>query len=226
MAKYYIDREEPAFIVHEYNPKRDKTEVHLSDSYNDATDMTEDQKVHALELLCNCGVIGYDEAKNVLKVTSDKAYYSYVLDNRKLWVHKYNTHGVIHYWGAEEPEEATLLSEAEFEDACKYFNTDNLTFRKENPKQFEQEEGNTIIKPDKYNQYPIETIVAIEGQSTPQEFEGFLKGCIMKYLARYNYNNGAEDLKKAQFYLQVLAEYVDGEDIEDIIFYLESNGVD
>ena len=48
----------------------------------------------------------------------------------------------------------------------------------------------------------------------------------MKYLARYSYKNGVEDLKKAQFYLQVLAEYVDGEDIEDIIFYLESNGVD
>jgi len=64
-----------------------------------------------------------------------------------------------------------------------------------------------VDHPKHYEQYNIETITAIEGQSTPDEFRGFLKGNAMKYLARYRGKNGIEDLEKAQWYLETLHEY-------------------
>jgi len=81
----------------------------------------------------------------------------------------------------------------------------------------------TAPKPDKvnhpnhYEAYDLETITAIKGQSTPDEYRGFLKGNVMKYLARYRFKNGVEDLKKAEWYLHRLQEFeaVQGDDDGD-----------
>lgn len=43
-------------------------------------------------------------------------------------------------------------------------------------------------------------------------FKGFLKGNCIKYLWRYQHKNGAEDLKKAQWYLSRLAKIREGEE--------------
>jgi len=40
-------------------------------------------------------------------------------------------------------------------------------------------------------------------------FESYLQGNIAKYLWRYKYKNGLEDLKKAQWYLNKLIEVCD-----------------
>ena len=50
----------------------------------------------------------------------------------------------------------------------------------------------------------IECIEAIEASMTVEEFSGFLKGNCQKYLWRYTNKNGAEDLKKAKWYLDRL----------------------
>ena len=50
----------------------------------------------------------------------------------------------------------------------------------------------------------IECIEAIEASMTVEEFKGFLKGNCQKYLWRYTKKNGAEDLKKAKWYLDRL----------------------
>jgi hypothetical protein len=42
----------------------------------------------------------------------------------------------------------------------------------------------------------------------PQEYKGYLKGNCLKYLWRYEYKNGVEDLKKAQVYLGWLIKEV------------------
>lgn len=39
---------------------------------------------------------------------------------------------------------------------------------------------------------------------------GYFIGCITKYLERYQYKNGVEDLEKAQHYLQKLKELEEG----------------
>lgn len=50
----------------------------------------------------------------------------------------------------------------------------------------------------------VECIEAIEASMTVEEFKGFLKGNCQKYLWRYTKKNGAEDLKKAKWYLDRL----------------------
>jgi len=62
-----------------------------------------------------------------------------------------------------------------------------------------------VDKPFHYNQAGIECIDAI-GAATEEGFEYYLQGNIIKYLWRYRYKNGVEDLQKAQWYLNKLIE--------------------
>ena len=64
-----------------------------------------------------------------------------------------------------------------------------------------------VNHPPHYNKAGIETIEAIKAM-TDDGFEYYLQGNIMKYLWRYRYKNGAEDLKKAQWYLSELIDVV------------------
>jgi len=67
-----------------------------------------------------------------------------------------------------------------------------------------------VNHPVHYNKAGIETIDAIEA-STNEGFKYYLQGNILKYIWRYEYKNGVEDLKKAQWYLNKLIEvYNDG----------------
>ena len=61
------------------------------------------------------------------------------------------------------------------------------------------------INPDHY-QGGIECIDAIEEALTPEEFVGFCKGNVFKYLWRCNKKNGIEDLQKAKWYLDRLID--------------------
>ena len=65
-----------------------------------------------------------------------------------------------------------------------------------------------VNSPSHYNQAGIECIDAIRA-ATGDGYEHYLQGNIMKYLWRYRYKNGVEDLKKAQWYLTKLIEEVD-----------------
>lgn len=65
-----------------------------------------------------------------------------------------------------------------------------------------------VNHPPHYNKAGIETIDAIKAM-TDGGFEYYLQGNIMKYLWRYRYKNGVEDLKKAQWYLTELIDVVE-----------------
>ena len=52
----------------------------------------------------------------------------------------------------------------------------------------------------------IECIEAIEASMSAEEFKGFLKGNIQKYVWRYDKKRGSEDLKKARWYLDRLID--------------------
>ena len=65
-----------------------------------------------------------------------------------------------------------------------------------------------VNSPPHYNHTGIECIHAISA-ATDEGFKYYLQGNIMKYLWRYKYKNGSEDLKKAQWYLNKLIEVVD-----------------
>ena len=62
-----------------------------------------------------------------------------------------------------------------------------------------------VNSPPHYNQAGIECIDAIRA-ATGDGFQYYLQGNIMKYLWRYRYKNGLEDLKKARWYLDSLIE--------------------
>lgn len=62
------------------------------------------------------------------------------------------------------------------------------------------------INPSHYKTGGIETINYIEAKLTEEEYKGYLKGNIIKYISRAEQKNGAEDYKKAQWYTNRLVE--------------------
>ena len=61
--------------------------------------------------------------------------------------------------------------------------------------------------PSHYNKHNIECVQAIEASMSDEEFQGYLKGNVIKYLWRYKYKgNPVQDLGKAQYYLKKLLE--------------------
>jgi len=61
-----------------------------------------------------------------------------------------------------------------------------------------------VNNPIHYGQGSIECIDYIEDFLTTEEYIGYLRGNIAKYLHRWRYKNGVEDLKKAQWYTERL----------------------
>ena len=58
-----------------------------------------------------------------------------------------------------------------------------------------------VNHPKHYTNGKIEPIDYINGNGM-----GYLEGNIIKYISRYKYKNGKEDLYKAKFYLDMLIE--------------------
>jgi hypothetical protein len=78
-------------------------------------------------------------------------------------------------------------------------------------------ENNTdmVNSPAHYNKAGIETIDIIESV-TGDGFETYLQGNILKYICRYKYKNGVEDLEKARWYLNRLIETQIGEEYNGV----------
>lgn len=66
-----------------------------------------------------------------------------------------------------------------------------------------EELQDNVSHPSHYQNGGKEAIEIIK-DATGDNFGGFLVGNIIKYISRYRYKNGVEDLKKAQFYLDRL----------------------
>ena len=61
-----------------------------------------------------------------------------------------------------------------------------------------------VNHPSHYTDGGIECIEAIEAQLTPEEYRGYLKGNVAKYVWRERHKGGIESLQKAQWYLTQL----------------------
>ena len=62
-----------------------------------------------------------------------------------------------------------------------------------------------VNSPPHYNQAGVECIDAIRA-ATDEGYQYYLQGNIIKYLWRYRYKNGVQDLEKAKWYLNKLIE--------------------
>jgi len=72
-----------------------------------------------------------------------------------------------------------------------------------------------VNSPEHYNKAGIETIDIIQSV-TGDGFEAYLQGNILKYMCRYKYKNGLEDLEKAQWYLNRLIETKIGDEYDGV----------
>lgn len=70
------------------------------------------------------------------------------------------------------------------------------------------ENEDNVNHPNHY-QGDIETIDYIKDKLTDEEFRGFVKGNVLKYVSREGLKNGDEDLKKSDWYLNKLIEVLE-----------------
>lgn len=66
-----------------------------------------------------------------------------------------------------------------------------------------------IVKPDRYKGKDGKDLLQLFEESllTDEEYKGFLKGNVYKYVKRYEVKNGKEDLEKATVYLKKLRDF-------------------
>lgn len=70
-----------------------------------------------------------------------------------------------------------------------------------------------VNQPPHYTQGAIECIDVIEEITKPcSKFEAYIIGTVLKYLWRFKFKNGLEDLKKARWYLDKLISKMEGEE--------------
>ena len=75
-----------------------------------------------------------------------------------------------------------------------------------------EREADEVNNPAHYNhnKHGVECIDAIQASMSDEEFKGYLKGNTLKYLWRYGYKDKpAQDLRKAEWYLQRLIKEVE-----------------
>lgn len=65
---------------------------------------------------------------------------------------------------------------------------------------------NNPVTPNHYKNGKREAIKVMQDVLTDEEYKGFLKGLIIKYLYRADSKNGLEDYKKAQWYMDELVK--------------------
>lgn len=70
-----------------------------------------------------------------------------------------------------------------------------------------------VNHPKHYTSGKIEVIKIMEDQLTPEEYRGYIKGQVIKYITRERYKNGLEDLKKARWYLDRLIKKMENESV-------------
>ena len=75
-------------------------------------------------------------------------------------------------------------------------------------KMTESSKPDNVDHPKHYLKGGLECIQVIEAQLTPQQYEGYLYGNVLKYMWRWLDKNGLEDLRKAAHYLMWLQEEV------------------
>jgi len=59
---------------------------------------------------------------------------------------------------------------------------------------------------DHYKSKKVQPWDAMESWMSPEQFEGFLRGNVIKYIARYKDKDGLKDVQKARHYLEKLLE--------------------
>lgn len=87
-----------------------------------------------------------------------------------------------------------------------YANSDDLYMQKDYNAYTSGLKSEQINHPSHYTRGQIECIEAQKSALSPEEYRGYLKGCAIAYLWREKHKGGADDVKKAQWFLARLEE--------------------
>lgn len=71
---------------------------------------------------------------------------------------------------------------------------------------YKANQNDHVNKPSHYTQGERETIENIRDTISSEGYQGYCIGNVVKYLARYKFKNGLEDVKKAKKYIEFLEE--------------------
>lgn len=85
--------------------------------------------------------------------------------------------------------------------------------------------SDNVNHPSHYTAGDIECIDAINASMSPDEYRGYLKGNVIKYLWRYRLKKGdpLEDIRKAQWYLTKLEKSLSN-DPRNAVVYANGDG--
>ncbi|EKJ6091307.1 DUF3310 domain-containing protein [Listeria monocytogenes] len=86
-------------------------------------------------------------------------------------------------------------------NAMKAFASNGVSMKKQNT--------DNVNNPSHYTAGGIETLDYIKAKV--KDYPSYAVGNILKYVSRYEHKNGIEDLKKAQFYLNNLIEWMESD---------------
>ena len=67
-------------------------------------------------------------------------------------------------------------------------------------------QNDAVNSPNHYTQGERETIENIRDTMSSEGYQGYCVGNVVKYLARYKFKNGVEDVRKAKKYIEFLEE--------------------
>jgi hypothetical protein len=87
-----------------------------------------------------------------------------------------------------------------------WYDEEELELHREDDVFTPRPEPDMVNSPDHYKAGGMEPWEYMQMKLTPEEFRGYLKGNIIKYLSRAELKNGAEDYRKAKWYTDKLAE--------------------
>ena len=76
----------------------------------------------------------------------------------------------------------------------------------------EQVEVDRVNSPPHYNNGGMECIDYIQ-QQLDEHFSSYCQGNVIKYLHRWRYKNGVEDLRKAEWYLKAMIRDIENRSI-------------
>ena len=71
---------------------------------------------------------------------------------------------------------------------------------------YKAKQSDVVNSPNHYKQGERETIENIRDTMSSEGYQGYCVGNVVKYLARYKFKNGLEDVKKAKKYIEFLEE--------------------
>ena len=137
----------------------------------------------------------------------------------RLWEHCRNTackDCVLrgHKWIVPAEEGCLAIKESPEEDLDKAIDIILNTIKANSDTPEETIEEDPVNRPSHYTRGGIECIDAIAASMEPDEWAGFLKGQVIKYVWRYRLKGKpAEDLKKARYYLDRLIQATEKEEV-------------